>query len=82
MHIDQDIVDELNLLERFSRSSALGELDIPQEGDSVVKGAAQRLFQKGIISRHDGGVLTENGLQAAEYANQLGNLLAPDLEPI
>ena len=82
MTIDQEIVDELNLLMRFSRSSALDSLDIPKTGDPAVKNAAQRLFHKGIITRSDGGKLTDRGLQAAEYANQLENLLAPDLEPI
>ena len=82
MVIDQEVVDELKLLMRFSRSSALGSLDIPEAGDPDIKNAAQRLFLKGIITRNDGGSLTERGLQAAEYANQLGNLLDPDLEPI
>jgi uncharacterized protein (TIGR02647 family) len=82
MYIDQEIVEELNLLMRFSRSSSLGSLDIPENGSPAIRSAAQRLFQKGIITQSDGGSLTESGLQAAEYATRLGNLLAPNLEPI
>ncbi|MFT5658384.1 MAG: hypothetical protein ACI9KN_001663 [Gammaproteobacteria bacterium] len=82
MNINQEIVDELNLLLRFSRSSALDSLEIRADGDPAVVSAAQRLFHKRIITRSDGGNLTENGLQAVEYVEQLGNLLAPDLEPI
>ena len=82
MYIDQDIVDELNLLTRFSRSSALDSFDIPEDAKSSVKSAAHRLFQKGIITRKDGGYLTERGSQAAECVNQLESYLGPDLEPI
>ena len=82
MYLDQETVDELNLLMRFSRSSALDSLDISEASDIAVNSAAQRLFQKGIITRSDGGKLTEHGLLAADYANQLIDILAANLEPI
>lgn len=82
MYMDQEMVDEINLLMRFSRSSALDNFDIPEASDISVKKAAERLFHKGIITRKNGGKLTGRGLNAAEYAAQLGDLLGENLEPI
>lgn len=77
MHLDSDLVEELNLLLRLSQGASA-------EGNEMHlnSGAAKRLYQKGLVAQADGGHLTEQGREAAEFASRLMDLLAPPLEPI
>ncbi|GAA3531274.1 TIGR02647 family protein [Zobellella aerophila] len=75
MGYNQALVDELNLLLHF-------DLDTTQQGIKVHHtaapsqiGAAERLHQKGLITLHDGGYLTELGREAAEHAQIMLGLL-------
>ena len=64
MQIDSEIIEELNLLMRYRMTSTpAGGIEVGQAADAATVAAAQRLFQKGIIERADGGVLTDNGRQ-------------------
>ena len=67
MTIKQELVDEIELLLRYN-------LDTTQEGIKVHHSARQglidamhRLFEKGLVSREDGGYLTDLGHEAAEH---------------
>jgi uncharacterized protein (TIGR02647 family) len=82
MHIDPELIEELSLLKRFSQNSSADEINIPATGDPAVVAAAQRLFEKGIVSDSDGGHLTDSGREAVEHMNRLFNQLSPPLEPI
>jgi uncharacterized protein (TIGR02647 family) len=82
MHIDSELIEELSLLKRFSLNSTAEGISIPASGDPAVVAAAERLFEKGIISLSDGGQLTDSGREAAEHMNRLFNQLSPPLEPI
>ena len=67
MSYTADHIDELNVLNLFNLSNH-------QEGIA----AAQRLHEKGLITQTDGGYLTSLGLDAAEHAQALLMILAPD----
>ena len=82
MHIVPELIEELSLLKRFSQNSSADEINIPATGDPAVVAAAQRLFEKGIVSDSDGGHLTDSGREAVEHMNRLFNQLSPPLEPI
>ena len=83
MQIDSEIIEELNLLMRYRMTSTpAGGIEIGQAADAATVAAAQRLFQKGIIERTDGGALTDSGRQAADHMTHLFNRLSPPLEPI
>ncbi len=82
MHIDPELIGELNLLNRINLNSSAEGINIPATGDPAVVAAAGRLFEKGIISRADGGHLTDSGREAVEHMNRLFNQLSPPLEPI
>ncbi len=81
MHIDPELIDELNLLRRFSLGGPVA-MNVHDNPDAAVIAAAERMFAKGLITAADGGQLTESGRQAIEHMERLFNLLDPPLEPI
>ena len=81
MHINHELVEELNLLRRFSKGGPVA-MDVQANPDPAVTAAAARMFEKGLITAVDGGKLTDNGQTAVEHMERLFNLLDPPLEPI
>ena len=81
MHLDPELIDELNLLRRFSMGGPVA-MDVQDNPDPAVVAAAGRMFEKGLITSADGGELTDNGREAIEHMERLLNLLDPPLEPI
>ncbi|MCP4470637.1 MAG: TIGR02647 family protein [Gammaproteobacteria bacterium] len=81
MHLDPELIDELNLLRRFSMGGPVA-MDVHDNPDPAVIAAAERMFAKGLITASDGGQLTDNGHEAVEHMERLLNLLDPPLEPI
>ena len=81
MHIDPELVEELNLLRRFGMGGPVA-MDVHDNPDPAVVAAAERMHEKGLITQPDGGELTDNGREAVEHMNRLFNLLDPPLEPI
>jgi uncharacterized protein (TIGR02647 family) len=81
MHIDSELIDELNLLRRFSMGGPVA-MNVQDNPDPAVIAAAERMFGKGLITAADGGELTASGHEAIEHMNRLFNLLDPPLEPI
>jgi uncharacterized protein (TIGR02647 family) len=68
-------VAELELLARFDLDSLQAGLKIHQEAPVTVAAAAQRLFDKGLISQFDGGYLTDRGHEAAESLQRVLNTI-------
>lgn len=81
MHIDPELIDELNLLRRFSMGGPVA-MNVHDNPDPAVIAAAERMFDKGLISTAEGGQLTDTGREAIEHMERLFNLLDPPLEPI
>jgi uncharacterized protein (TIGR02647 family) len=76
MVFNQNLVQELNLLVKFPETSMEG-LKVHDTADPALIAAAQRLFEKGLITLKDGGYLTDLGLEATESAHLLVNLMTP-----
>ena len=76
MIFNDNLVQELNLLVKFPETSMEG-LKVHNTADETLRSAAQRLFDKGLITRNDGGYLTDLGLEATESAHLLVNLMTP-----
>lgn len=76
MAFSPDHLAELNLLALFHSTSALEGIKVHQNSASEesVK-AAQRLFDKGLISQNDGGYLTALGSEAVELTQKLQSIL-------
>lgn len=81
MHIDPELIDELNLLRRFSMGGPVA-MSLHDNPDPAVIAAAERMFEKGLISTPEGGQLTDTGREAIEHMERLFNLIDPPLEPI
>ncbi|MCP3686959.1 MAG: TIGR02647 family protein [Gammaproteobacteria bacterium] len=82
MHLDSELIEELNLLSRYRMNPSAAGIEIGQAAEAGIIAAAQRLHEKGIITRPDGGALTDSGREALEHMIRLFNQLSPPLEPI
>lgn len=71
-----DVTDELNVLMLFDLANHQEGIKIHKaSADQKSIDAAQRLFDKGLVSQKDGGYLTTLGLDAAEHAQNLFTIL-------
>ncbi len=68
MSFNQQLTDELNLLLKFPNKSLMQGLKIHHDADPSMISAAQRLYEKGIVTQPDGGYLTDLGHDLAEHA--------------
>jgi uncharacterized protein (TIGR02647 family) len=73
--LNPDLVQEIDLLNLFDLNSVQHGIKVHHEADPARIAAAQRLFEKGMISQVDGGYLTDRGLETAEHAQALLRLL-------
>ena len=80
MSLTPDLLNELEILNLFDLNSTQGGLKIHQEAGDKKVYAAQRLFDKGIISQNDGGYLTDRGVEAAEHVQVLVKMLQAETE--
>ncbi|MEL0081777.1 MAG: TIGR02647 family protein [Gammaproteobacteria bacterium] len=65
------ISDELNILAHFNLNTSQEGIKIHSDANPDVIAAAQRLFDKGLITQPDGGYLTGLGQTAALHAQDL-----------
>ena len=82
MHLDPELIEELNLLMRLHSNASSEEIIISANADPAVIAAARRLFEKGLVSQKDGGHLSDAGTEAADHMKRLLNLMSPPLKPI
>lgn len=68
-------LEEIKLLAKFPEKSQLEGLKIHKEAAPSMIKAAQSLFDKGMTSQHDGGYLTDMGLETAEHLHHVLNAL-------
>lgn len=78
MALTQEQLEELQLLSLFPVNTLQAGLKIHSDAAPVRIEAAQRLFAKGLITQHDGGYLTNLGLEAAQQLESLKIMLAAD----
>lgn len=75
MPFNQELTDELNLILKFPNRSLMQGIKIHQDADPSNVAAARRLFEKGIVTRRDGGYLTDLGHDLAEHAQVIQSAL-------
>lgn len=75
MPFNQSLTEELNLILKFPDQSLMQGLKVHNDADISVIDAAKRLHQKGIISRPDGGYLTDLGHDLAEHVKVIQSAL-------
>lgn len=76
MSYTPELVAELEILALFNLESSQEGLKIHQTAAPKAIAAAQRLFDKDLITQPDGGYLTSLGRDAAEHAQGLLTILA------
>jgi uncharacterized protein (TIGR02647 family) len=76
MSYTPELVAELEILALFNLGSSQEGLKIHQTAAPKAIAAAQRLFDKELITQPDGGYLTSLGRDAAEHAQGLLTILA------
>ena len=75
MTLPADLVHELSLLAQFDVSDSQTGLKVHHDASPETVAAAQRLFDKGLVSQHDGGYLTKLGHEAAEHLASVRQIL-------
>ncbi len=75
MVFNSELVDEINLLSQYNLKNEQDGIKIHHNATPELRAAAQRLFDKGIITQADGGYLTDLGRKAAEHAQDLSMIL-------
>jgi len=78
MSYTAELIDELNVLILFNLSNHQEGIKIHKNAEKTVITAAQRLYEKELITKTDGGYLTSLGLDAAEHAQTLLTILITD----
>jgi uncharacterized protein (TIGR02647 family) len=76
MPFTKELTEELNLILKFPHKSLRQGLKIHHDADPITVAAAQRLFDKGIVSQPDGGYLTNLGHDLAEHATVIQSALS------
>ncbi len=79
MAFNQDKTDELNLLLKFPTQSLMQGLKIHHDASQSMVLAAERLYDKGLITQPDGGYLTDLGIDVADHARQVASALTSKL---
>ena len=75
MSLTPDLLEELELLNLFDLNSTQGGLKVHNEAEQRKISAAQRLFDKGMTTRTDGGYLTDRGVETTEHVQVLIKML-------
>lgn len=75
MSFTTELLDELNVLIKFSRASEMMGIKVHSDANPAVIAATERLFAKKLITAHDGGYLTTLGRDAALHAKKLQAVL-------
>ena len=77
MKLDQDLLEEMNVLSCYDLANLQTGIKVHSDAAEGKVAAAARLFEKGLVSQHDGGYLTERGQIAAEHLQHLSGILDP-----
>lgn len=73
----QQLLDEIHVLNSFDLHSMQQGIKVHSDAGEGLLSACQRLYDKGLIDRNDGGYLTHRGVEAAKHAKILLDALSP-----
>ena len=71
-----ELIEEINLLALYNISSTQEGIKVHKTAGAAAVAAAQRLYDKGLITQADGGYLTNLGIEAAEHVQSLLTILS------
>ena len=67
MTLKPELIEELKVLSLYNLASHQEGIKVHDSATPDSISAAKRLFDKGLLSQHDGGYLTDLGIEAAEH---------------
>lgn len=76
MAFTPEMFEELNLLCLYNLDTTQEGIKVHSTADAQRVAAAQRLFERGLVTHPDGGYLTGLGHDAAEQAQRLLTIMA------
>ena len=76
MSYTPELIEEINLLALYNISSTQEGIKVHKTAGAAAVAAAQRLYDKGLITQADGGYLTNLGIEATEHARALLTILS------
>ncbi|MGB2255933.1 MAG: TIGR02647 family protein [Spongiibacter marinus] len=80
MRMSDSILQEIRVLSQFNPASGLEGIKVHHDADPALIAATERLFSKGIISRIDGGYLTDAGIELMRHLDSLTTVLGTHME--
>ena len=78
MALTAELIEEIKILTHFNLTSIQEGIKVHGSASPDAVAAAKSLFDKGLISQTDGGYLTDLGIEAAEHAQGLLQILKPN----
>lgn len=78
MRYTEEQMAEMDILIRYNLQSTQQGIKVHSRANTEQIAAVQRLYDKGLVSAIDGGYLTDLGRKAAEHAQALLLMLAPN----
>ncbi|MCB1868491.1 MAG: TIGR02647 family protein [Gammaproteobacteria bacterium] len=76
MRYTREQVEEMEILLLFDLASIQEGIKVHKTAGPDTVAATKRLFDKGLVTQVDGGYLTNIGIRAAEYAQELRTILS------
>jgi len=65
------LFEEMKLLSKFPVESQLEGIKVHNDAHPSIINAAQSLFDKGLITKPDGGYLTDSGFETVDHLNHI-----------
>jgi uncharacterized protein (TIGR02647 family) len=67
MSLTTELIEELRILSHYNLDSLQEGIKVHGSANTESIAAANRLFEKGVLSQADGGYLTDLGVESAEH---------------
>lgn len=77
MYFTREQISEIEILIHYNLETTQQGIKIHSNANETHIAAIKRLFEKGLVTKIDGGYLTALGRDAAEHAQELILILAP-----
>lgn len=78
MSLTAELIEEFKILTHYNLASTQEGIKVHGSAKQEVIAATERLFEKGLVSQHDGGYLTDLGIEAAEHAQAVITILCSE----
>ena len=76
MPISPDLAEEMNILARYKLTSTQEGIKVHHTASKATISAIKRLYNKSLVTRDDGGYLTDLGIETAEHVQKALNILS------